>query len=61
PPPRPPTTATQPLRPIYKTHTHSTGILYLDCSNLDLNAPDINTIYQKRWKNDGKLKSFTSF
>jgi hypothetical protein len=28
--------------------------LYLDCCNLDLNAPDINTIYQKRWKNDRK-------
>jgi len=23
--------------------------LYLACSNLDLTASDINTIYQKRW------------
>ncbi|MFN9867514.1 MAG: hypothetical protein ACK568_10655, partial [Pseudanabaena sp.] len=55
------TTSTQCVSPIFINQNQSTGILYLDCSNLDLNAPDINTIYQKRWKNDGKLKSFTSF
>ena len=38
----------------------STGILYLACSNLDLTAPDIQTIYQKRWKVEGFHKSLKS-
>jgi IS4 transposase len=34
---------------VFKNKNQSTGILYLACSNLDLTASDINTIYQKRW------------
>ncbi|MEI6430118.1 MAG: transposase, partial [Pseudanabaena sp. ELA607] len=38
----------------------STGILYLACSNLDLTASDINTIYQKRWTVEEFHKSLKS-
>jgi len=38
----------------------SEGILYLACSNLDLKASDISTIYQKRWKVEEFHKSLKS-
>ena len=35
----------------------STGVLYLVCSNLDLEASKVNNIYQKRWKVEEYHKS----
>jgi hypothetical protein len=45
---------------VFRNKNQSTGILYLACSNLNLNAPDINTIYQKRWKVEEFHKSLKS-
>jgi len=45
---------------VFKNKNQSTGILYLACSNLDLTALDINTIYQKRWKVEEFHKSLKS-
>ena len=45
---------------VFRNKNQSTGILYLACSNLDLNASDINTIYQKRWKVEEFHKSLKS-
>nr|WP_254923649.1 transposase [Pseudanabaena sp. SR411] len=45
---------------VFRNKNQSTGILYLACSNLDLTATDINTIYQKRWKVEEFHKSLKS-
>ena len=45
---------------VFKNKNQSTGILYLACSNLDISATDINTIYQKRWKVEEFHKSLKS-
>ena len=45
---------------VFINKNQSTGILYLACSNLDLTATDINTIYQKRWKVEEFHKSLKS-
>jgi hypothetical protein len=45
---------------VFKNKNQSTGILYLACSNLDLTATDINTIYQKRWTVEEFHKSLKS-
>jgi hypothetical protein len=45
---------------VFKNKNQSTGILYLACSNLDITATDINTIYQKRWKVEEFHKSLKS-
>jgi hypothetical protein len=45
---------------VFRNKNQSTGILYLACSNLDLIATDINTIYQKRWKVEEFHKSLKS-
>ena len=38
----------------------SNGILYLVCGNLDIEASEVNNIYQKRWKVEEYHKSLTS-
>ena len=38
----------------------STGVLYLVCSNLKLEASEVNNIYQKRWKVEEYHKSIKS-
>ncbi|MFH1433242.1 MAG: transposase [archaeon] len=45
---------------IFTNKDGSTGILYLACSNLDLEASEINNIYQKRWKVEEYHKSIKS-
>jgi IS4 transposase len=45
---------------VFKHKNQSTGILYLACSNLDLTATDINTIYQERWTVEEFHKSIKS-
>ena len=45
---------------VFRNKDQSTGIVYLACSNLDLTATDINTIYQKRWKVEEFHKSLKS-
>jgi hypothetical protein len=37
-------------RQVFTNKDDSTGILYLACSDLDLNEDALETIYQKRWK-----------
>ena len=37
-------------RQIFTNKDGSTGILYLACSDLSCNVPEIEAIYQKRWK-----------
>ena len=45
---------------IFTNKDKSTGILYLVCSNLDLEASEVNNIYQKRWKVEEYHKSIKS-
>ncbi|MCK4730581.1 MAG: transposase [Candidatus Aenigmarchaeota archaeon] len=45
---------------VFTNKDESTGILYLVCSNLNLEASEINTIYQKRWKVEEYHKSIKS-
>ena len=45
---------------VFTNKNLSTGILYLACSNLDLTPPDIQAIYQKRWKVEEFHKSLKS-
>ena len=47
-------------RQVFTNKDNSTGILYLACSNLDLQWKDITTIYQKRWKVEVFHKSLKS-
>jgi hypothetical protein len=47
-------------RQVFTNKDDSTGILYLACSDLDLHADAIETIYQKRWKVEGFHKTFKS-
>ena len=45
---------------IFTKKDESIGVLYLMCSNLDLEASEVNNIYQKRWKVEEYHKSIKS-
>ena len=45
---------------VFTNKDESKGILYLVCSNLDLEASEVNNIYQKRWKVEEYHKSIKS-
>ena len=45
---------------IFTNKDESTGVLYLVCSNINLEASEVNAIYQKRWKVEEYHKSIKS-